>query len=98
MCAGGWTDVEAGVVCRMMGHTGGHSLPGLGHSLTSPPRLAEVSCRGWETNILQCDHLEVSDQCPSGQGDASSDSDAAWSATKRIGFLEVARVGIIKKL
>ena len=28
---------------------------------------------------------------------ASSDSDAAWSATKRVGFLEVARVGIIKK-
>ena len=28
----------------------------------------------------------------------SSDSDAAWSATKRVGFLEVARVGIIKKL
>ena len=70
MCAGGWTDVEAGVVCRMMGHSGGHSLPGLSHSLASPPRLAEVRCRGWETNILQCDHLEISDQCPGGQGDA----------------------------
>ena len=66
MCDGGWSDVEAGVVCRMMGHAGGHTLPGLGHSPASPPRLAEVRCRGWETNIMLCDHVMVS-QCP-GQG------------------------------
>ena len=64
MCGGGWTDVEAGVVCRMMGHAGGHTLPGLGHSLASPPSLAEVRCRGWETNILLCDHVMVSGECP----------------------------------
>ena len=58
--------MEAGVVCRMMGHAGGHTLPGLGHSPASPPRLAEVRCRGWETNIMLCDHVMVS-QCP-GQG------------------------------
>ena len=86
VCDGGWTDVEAGVVCRMLGHAGGHTLPlpssSIGHL------LAEVRCRGWETNIMLCEHtryhnednindynddharLPGNQECPGGQGDA----------------------------
>ncbi|KAK7503320.1 hypothetical protein BaRGS_00005585 [Batillaria attramentaria] len=65
VCDDGFSDEEAEVACRMLGYTGGvptaksraHYGEGRGRIL-----LDDVSCRGTETDLMDCDHNDIGDE------------------------------------
>ena len=55
VCDDGWYDVDASVVCRMLGHEAGRVNNRFGPGV-DPIWMDDVSCRGPETDITQCSH------------------------------------------
>ncbi|XP_035663831.1 uncharacterized protein LOC118407462 [Branchiostoma floridae] len=56
VCNTGWTEAEAGFVCRQMGYTGGVTSSGQADIGEGSENiwLGDVTCSGDETNILSC--------------------------------------------
>ncbi|CAH1251216.1 DMBT1 [Branchiostoma lanceolatum] len=69
VCNTGWTEDDARVVCRQLGHTGGVTsplLPGYGEG-TGLIWMGDVTCSGEETNILSCGFTWEPSDCDHGQ-------------------------------
>jgi len=68
VCDDAWDVDDAGVVCRMLGFSGG--LPTMESTYGSVPNnyiMDNVGCTGAENTIFQCSHLTV-DDCSSSEG------------------------------
>lgn len=62
ICANGWTENDAMVVCRQMGYQGGAMFGARYYSSRTPIWMSNVNCVGNETNINQCPYNESAAQ------------------------------------
>ncbi|XP_033749618.1 deleted in malignant brain tumors 1 protein-like isoform X1 [Pecten maximus] len=62
ICADGWTETDAMVVCRQMGYRGGAMFGSRYYSSRTPIWMSNVNCLGNETNINQCPYNETAAQ------------------------------------
>ncbi|XP_035663824.1 deleted in malignant brain tumors 1 protein-like isoform X2 [Branchiostoma floridae] len=69
VCNTGWTEAEAGFVCRQMGYTGGVTSSGQADIGEGSENiwLGDVTCSGDETNILSCDFSWEPSDCDHSQ-------------------------------
>ena len=78
VCSAGFDDAEAGVICRMLGYSGGAAVQGgLEHDPASAYYSDQFSCGGSENSIMQCHH-KSENYCSSGR-----DAGVVCSSEKR---------------
>ena len=67
VCDQDWDDVDAGVLCRMLGYAAGRATTGSQFGeMTSNYLMTEVRCSGTELSLLDCPHSRLA-SCASDQ-------------------------------
>lgn len=85
MCADGFDDVDAQVVCRGLGKQNGVSICcSVFGSMTHPIAINDVQCTGLEDSLLQCHYNSLREGCPSKKYAAVACSNSASSGGRFI--------------